>query len=59
MVGRAALESKRRFLLNDLDDSYLLPEVRTVVEPRSPKFLLIAPSLKDPEALNAQLVETA
>lgn len=57
VVGLAALETGRTFLLNDLDASYLLPEVKAVAAGRSPKFLLITPTAKDPESFMSAWVE--
>lgn len=57
VVGLAAMKTQRQFWLGDLDDSYLLPEVREKAIPRMGKFLLVVPCTKDPELFIAELVD--
>jgi site-specific DNA-methyltransferase (adenine-specific) len=57
VVGQAAMNLDRRFLLNDLDDSYLLPEVAKKAMPYRGRFLLVLPRCPSPEHFLEQIID--
>jgi len=51
VVAAAANAQGRDFLINDLDASFLLPDVAVLVGQQPRKFLFVEPRLADPEVL--------
>jgi site-specific DNA-methyltransferase (adenine-specific) len=57
VAGLAAMKTGRHFWLNDLDDSYLLPEVQKKAMPYLGRFLLVLPHTSNPEHFISELID--